>query len=60
MDDDKNDFQKIMEQTAKIENHKLTDEEKKALLEKVTEKLKGKMTPMTEEEIEEFYDTRRI
>ncbi len=60
MKNDKNEFQNIVEQTAKIENHKFTKEEKKAFLEKVTENLKGKMTPMTEEEIEEFYDTRRI
>lgn len=60
MDDDKNDIQNKVTQTAELKNHKLTEEEKKALLEKVTEKLKGKITPMTEEEIEEFYDTRRI
>ena len=44
--------------SAELTNHLLTDEERLALLEKVKEKLKGKMIKMTEEEIDNFFDTR--
>jgi hypothetical protein len=58
MDDDENNFQNKVIQSAILENHKVTEAERAELMEKVMEKLKGKMTPMTEEEIGEFFDTR--
>ena len=47
MNEEEIDNQNIVEQSVKLENHLLTDQEKKELAEKVFNKLTGKMTPMT-------------
>ncbi|MEP6901155.1 MAG: hypothetical protein ABJA66_05355 [Actinomycetota bacterium] len=38
----------------------LSDEEREILMAKVSEKNKGKMVKMTDEEIEDFYDVRKF